>query len=194
MPYDDYLEMIRVMSKNVNEKYRLIDWRVEPKFSRPNARIVDAETYMIHPNIFGYAIFGCCISIFPMAGYPDRKTEWMERLERNKKQYLSWLYYTTVCDVRADEDTDYRSEISEDVFTLPYYEAEKVGVTFWLVTKSWVADRELFDKKEKMKFEDEYFDVPGGWDKLLMMFYGDYMQIPDVSKREQHLFPTYVKR
>lgn len=40
----------------------------------------------------------------------------------------------------------------------------------------------------KEKFETEYFNVPIHAEKYLKDFYGDYMKLPPVEKRERHLF------
>ena len=46
-----------------------------------------------------------------------------------------------------------------------------------------------------MEFEGQKFPVMSGYDKLLSISYGDYMQIPPENKREQHLvyYANYEK-
>lgn len=52
---------------------------------------------------------------------------------------------------------------------------------------------EIYERKEmcvfrKVPFETEQFNVPIHAEQYLKTFYGDYMQLPPVEKRERHLF------
>ena len=48
--------------------------------------------------------------------------------------------------------------------------------------------REEMCRFRKEKFETEEFNIPVGSEKYLTRFYGDYMRLPPVEKRERHLF------
>lgn len=37
-----------------------------------------------------------------------------------------------------------------------------------------------------MKFENEYFSAPVGWENILKNMYGDYMKLPDMSEKQGH--------
>ena len=43
-------------------------------------------------------------------------------------------------------------------------------------------------KYKKIQFETEYFNVPIWSEGYLKFFYGNYMEMPPVEKRERHLF------
>ena len=51
-----------------------------------------------------------------------------------------------------------------------------------------IYEREKMVKFKKVRFESEYFNVPIWAEGYLSRFYGDYMKIPSVEKREKHLF------
>ena len=42
-----------------------------------------------------------------------------------------------------------------------------------------------------MRFENEYFPAPIGYDEYLKARYDNYMRIPDETEKERHGFPTY---
>lgn len=48
--------------------------------------------------------------------------------------------------------------------------------------------REEMCKFKKTPFETEMFNIPVGAEKYLKEFYGNYMELPPVEKREKHLF------
>ena len=48
--------------------------------------------------------------------------------------------------------------------------------------------RDSFCKTEKMRFQERDVEVSAWWDGYLRILYGNYMEIPPVEKRGQHMF------
>lgn len=42
-----------------------------------------------------------------------------------------------------------------------------------------------------MEFETELLNVPGCWDYYLSSLYGNYMKLPPIEQRENHMMDVY---
>lgn len=51
-----------------------------------------------------------------------------------------------------------------------------------------IYNRENMCKYKKVQFETEMFNIPVWAEEYLLQFYGNYMELPPVEKREKHLF------
>ena len=55
-------------------------------------------------------------------------------------------------------------------------------------------EKELIKSAVKKEFEGNYFNAPIGYDKILQIIYGDYMQLPPEEQRiPHHGFTAYWK-
>lgn len=62
------------------------------------------------------------------------------------------------------------------------------------ITKLMRAPKELFDTAIYMKFENNMFPVPVGYDEFLRIRFGNYMQLPPMEQRiAHHNFKVYWK-
>ena len=63
-------------------------------------------------------------------------------------------------------------------------DAETPDVTFVWTTVSRRLPREIYDEPDgKLRFEDDYYPVPKGYDEYLRIMYKDYMAYPPEEKR-----------
>ena len=194
MPFEDYERLIDIFPKEGFGEVELLDWKVDSDFARPNARIVNSSMYMIQKNFFGFLVFGCCISIFPLAGYPASKALIEEKWNRNLELEKLWNYYSVVCDFPEFIISDPRQSIFNERYGVSFYDASYVGNMIRTTHKPWAVKKDIFGDIAKVEFEGELFNAPSGWDEYLKYRYGDYMNIPNVKNREQHLFPVYRKK
>lgn len=57
-----------------------------------------------------------------------------------------------------------------------------------------VIDNSIFDKYELHKFENDNFNIVSGYDRLLKLCYGDYLQLPPIEKRvAHHSFKAFLR-
>lgn len=189
MPYEDYLRCIQVFPQD--DEYYLLDWRTDKKYPFQFAKVVEKGTYQVHPIPFGYFTLGCAIDIFPIAGYPADKEAVKQKYKRNKELDAKWDASLIHMDLYGDRFTDYRQTITDEKYSIPFYEAEYVGTMQQIAGNAWAIPQKAFSKTVMKKFEDDFFPVPIGYDEFLTARYGDYMTPPEESKRRIHSYPTY---
>ena len=63
-----------------------------------------------------------------------------------------------------------------------------VGPALWFFSspRSVLFNKDLFDNIIKVKFEQDYFNVPARYDEVLSILYGNYMQLPPKEDRVYH--------
>ena len=191
MPYEDYLKLFTLFPKK--DKYTLLDWRTEDKYPFQYAKVIRDDTYLLHPlTTFGYCILGCCIDIFPIAGYPEAQEEIDAKLERHTVLDREWRYSIVMRDLYGDSFPDARPDITDEKYKLPFYESKLVGTMQKIAGNAWAINREAFDEVVYLDFEDDKYPAPKGYDEFLTARYGDYMTPPPEDKRRIHSFPTYI--
>lgn len=81
------------------------------------------------------------------------------------------------------------------VDTTRYESSRYVGCAVWGAgSKVFVFDKEKLGGMVQVDFEGEKFRAFEGWDYLLKMWYGDYMQLPPEEDRvPHHLYTAYKK-
>jgi phosphorylcholine metabolism protein LicD len=194
MPLEDYN---RFFSAYPNEGvYRTIDWRNDHCYHKPAGRFVDTRTiHKIGKHTFRVWLLGVGISIMPLAGYPDTQEGIEQKLEVNRRLRAGWyeLYYMRGLD---DSYFDCREDIWELQYDLPYKDASIVGLCNILHIQgkeyaTFAIPKIHFSESVLLKFEDDYFSAPIGYDFYLRTLYGDYMQLPPESERRTHGYPAY---
>ena len=191
MPYEDYIKAISLFPKH--DSYTLLDWRTEDKYPFQYAKVVRDDTYLLHPlTTFGYCILGCCIDIFPIAGYPESKEEIDKKLERHTVLDREWRYSIVMRDLYGEAFPDARPMITNEKYKLPFYESKLVGTMQKIAGNAWAISREAFDEVVYLDFEDDKYPAPKGYDEFLTARYGDYMTPPPAEQRRIHSFPTYI--
>lgn len=144
---------------------------------------------------------GIAIDIFPLEGCENNLN--MFRIRRFPMYVRSVLCNTYVNEI----NTSWKAKLLRRVlrcFNLDYKKAyrkleainsrhpfdgsetctitlQRDGGTKHLSQQVWKS--EWFEKTVKMPFEDMIVSVPAGYDKILTSFYGDYMKIPPMEKR-----------
>ena len=108
------------------------------------------------------------------------------KLKRATKAILSML---------RGEPEKYQKELEEICIKYSYNSSELVSVLQWTMTpdKS-IYERAWFDSTEYLPFEDMVVPVPGGYDQLLRVDYGDYMRLPPEEERVGHHYYSIARR
>lgn len=189
MPYEDYLKCIALMPRE--GRFHILDWRTNSRYPFQFAKVVEDESYQIHPIPFGYFTLGCHIDIFPIAGFPDATEEIKKKYCRHKVLDALWDRTLIEADYMGDFSQDQRQAITDEKYKLAFYTADKVGTMQQIAGNPWAISRSFFDEAIMMQFEDDEFPVPKGYDAFLRARYGNYMELPPVEKRRIHSYATY---
>ena len=66
--------------------------------------------------------------------------------------------------------------------------------TFFATEKVRTLKREFFSSSERVRFEDANLCIPVGYDSILRMIYGNYMELPPLEKRQPYHGYSIKKR
>ena len=82
----------------------------------------------------------------------------------------------------------YIGRINSRCSSLSVYKSKYSACIVWgIYGKGEVQPSSSFINLDKMKFGDRELPVPSGWHDYLTGIYGDYMTLPPIEKRKQHL-------
>ena len=191
MPYEDYKEFLN--NYNNHGRFEVLNWRITDDFPLQFAQLTDNTTRLFRPlefmNSEGHmSIF---IDIFPISGYPSGshliENKWNQNLELDAK----WFWYQQVRKCSSVIYEDIRDSIESERHKLSFDDSDYVGNVIRTIHRPWAVSKRIFDKTIKLQFENEWFDAPVGYLDYLEYRYGNYMMLPPVEKREQHLFPSF---
>ena len=191
MPFEDYERFISMYP--ANENYEVCDWRIYPDYPYQFAKFTDKHTRLLHPCLFGYTVMGCCIDVFPIAGYPSDKKEIEKKWARNRE--LDAIRSICCCVMGIDgfkQITDIKQVVSDEKYALSFYDSEFIGTMQQIRFEPWVVRKETFSSTVEVLFEGEHVAAPVGYDEYLTVRYGDYMKLPPVEARAMHPYPIYV--
>lgn len=191
MPYEDYLRLIEEFEDD--ERYELLDWRRDDNYIIPFAQLTDKTTYLIreYPWMYCCGVTASFIDIFPLSGYPADAEGIEAQWEKNLRLDREWYYYMIVKDVSGFNVKDERQRISDDRHSQSFYLSDRVGNVIRTNHRPWSVSRGAFETTVSVRFENEYFPAPIGYDEYLKARYDNYMRIPDETEKERHGFPTY---
>lgn len=180
MPYEDFIKLCDCFEDT--EDYSLLSWNRDDNYEYALPRLVSNKTRIVIPD---YSVIGCFLDIFLLGGYPDDENAIKAKWKQYKMAEKSWQAYWILKDTAA-EGKDVRKDIFDELFNLPFDEASLVGVMRTERQRMWTAPKEWFSQTDELEFRGQRFKAPAGYDAYLRMKYGDYMQVPDVERREIH--------
>ena len=191
MPFEDFIEFIKEYSEH--GKNEVIYWEKDDNFVLQFAQVVNPNTKIFREYdwMFEAGELSVFIDIFPIAGYPSEFDAIERQWQRNLELDADWFYYSIVRDVPHINSVDVRKSIIEERHSRSFYQSEYVGNVIRTVHRPWAVPASVYSDTKMVKFEDGYFRAPIGYEQYLKYRYGDYMVLPPVEKREQHLFPSY---
>lgn len=127
---------------------------------------------------------GVSIDIVPLIGLPDTEEEIRDYARRLKEQYSvaqNILYSADEC--RKECHKLYKMMLEYD-----YDTAKNVGHLLGPYFMKEVRPKEWFSRPVYLKFEDDEYIAPNGYDGYLSKLYGNYMELPPENKRKGHHF------
>ena len=205
MPREDYDRFIEICNeKEIDENYVLMAY--ERKNSvYPFAKVVNKRIVIDSKSIEDRNLW---IDIFPIDGYPD---SYEESLKMSKKlnfykgiMYLQNTQFKSIikekkkisnriikCALKPIACIIPARHISKKIIDIctkyKYADSVYVGGAVWGYGISERIEKNKFcTSAVKMKFEDEEFSVPFGYELYLKSIYGDYMELPPEENRITH--------
>lgn len=197
MPRKDYNRFLKIVSRELQDKYILDFISTNKTYYLPFAKIKNKNTTFEEKNNINYqGCKGIWVDIFPFDGCKINKKTYLFKLKyrfillfqaimlkktlkinvsNNVINIMSKLFSNNFCVkmisflARGNDKNDFGL----------YYGAEGIDRT------------PIFDNKDifplkKIEFCGKKFYGPNNPDKLLTDFYGDYMKLPSVEKRVTH--------
>ncbi len=207
MPRKDYEIFVKTFN-SFNKNYSVIDCFSNKKYYLPWAKVIDNNTILIE-KIDIKCNIGLYIDVFPLDNVPDdikinnRLIKQINRLNaiRNYK-YMTYnknvikniakfclkflllpFSINYICRKSEKLSKKYNDENTSDV-----------SIICWMLNSKLKFPKELFSKSCEIKFEDYYFKCPIGYDVILKIRYGNYMELPPVEQRvKHHSFEVFIK-
>lgn len=207
MKRKDYEKFAQVAPSELPSYYFLQNYKTDPDFRLPFAKIRDCRTTYIETSSRNLHInHGVYIDLFILDGFPDneRKAKRLYRLNKLTRGYcakddissrgrkanflifLSRFYFLFRKPQKVIEKFDKKC-IAND------FDQCKRGICFGSIyglkdmwPTSW------FNGTVKFLFEGIEVNLPIGYDNFLKQIYGDYMKLPPESKRVAHHYCDIV--
>ena len=205
MPRRDYGELLRYFDEHAQELAPFA--AVGPSLERPTPFLITRVTDMryVMEGEFGDEVrLGAFVDVYPLDGLGDGERSALMRKRKMKKlaaRYFragDWDYYNRNCPpvkraikrkigrLGGGAGAMYRNLMDEALkfdFETSEFVSVVVGMTYMPFCR-----REWFDGTVKVGFEGMEVPLPVGYDEILRVFYGDYMQLPPEADRVGHHF------
>lgn len=216
MPRPDYDQLLKYMENNKNKlgHLQLFTHKNNKSYPYAIARVSD-NRYRIKMDNEKYYGLGVFIDIYPMDGLGNNKRK-AGRL-CVKGQLLSSFCYQATRQRFAVEITkgklkrflkifvyilakcvgkEYFQNKLEKLGDLGSYDESKyVGCVVWNSCGAEIVQkRQWFDEYLMLPFDKYEFRAPKGYDEILKLFYGDYMEFPPENERIPHHFYKMYKK
>ena len=209
IPWDDDIDLV-IKSKDVkrlkeafkkenNPDYFFQDWQSDPYTTSWFPKIRMNRTTSMNRELQDYPMHsGICIDLFPLLPY---KQDHLNRFDAflaklivffnakriNDANHGAFVYENKKLKYFPVFFCDFMRSISYKILTRSRNEEK---CTYYLVDGHHVFDlalkKEYFDQIIEVPFEDGMFPINAGYDAFLRSYYGDYMQVPEVSERRNH--------
>jgi len=216
MPRSDYERLIREFP--VNDDFEFMTLHNCQHFPFAFGKIIDLKTLKKEPLRKKYQNQGVEIDVFPIDNYPDdlkEAEEWCNTIKKTQDKMLRIcapyamgrnLFRTIVKNiivalVHLLDDikivSAHRLVIQLDKLSQKYNSQVTHYCGIAAIAAYGVKKRnrnDVFSGKAFLEFEGNNYPVPIGYDEYLTDYYGDYMKLPPVEKRQtHHLYKAFWK-
>lgn len=212
IPWDDDIDVFvprsnynRLMEEYVDsERYRLFSFKRNQSYRYPFAKLCDMTTEKVEDNIDNGVRLGIDIDIFPLDDWPNQlklaeiqvtvlnkdiqRLNFLKcaeaisenQLKRVIKNVLLILLRPT-CSLLVQRMEQRASTYSKNLS--PVWR----GCVVWCIYgKQEIIPASIFEGTVYIKFEDDLYPAPVGYDQYLRSLYGDYMADPPLEKQQSH--------
>ena len=186
----DYVRLLSVLKQELPDWLALQDYDTDPGYFFFYAKVRDRRSRMNEGNNYDrlWKEQGIYIDIFPMEQHPI----WLHKLTEETVGHMYKIWRTSTDDAKAIRWVRRIFNINARLLFpclrafcrllpgktitsgmgIPYHNPRYAAEIFPLTTH---------------EFEGRQFPVPGNADRLLRRLYGDYMQLPDLTKLAPHV-------
>lgn len=198
----DYKHFCRIAPKALKSEYCLQTWYTDPNYALPFAKVRKRNTLYQEEKSNLLAENGFFVDIFPFDYVPEDLqaraalagkllgiyrvklmkagyTPWMDNGRINWKKRIGYLYYQVKA-LFADAE---KLAQAYDALAVSVPET-KILCEQSALPKPDYYDAVLCRSFREYRFEDELFPGPENYDAFLTALYGNYMQLPPESERE----------
>lgn len=209
MPRNDYEKLLKIYPK---EGQYLLRAPALGNLSQPFAKLVDRNTEVKIEYSEDSDDNHLWIDIFPVDGLPDslstvraiykkcnfyREIYWLTdaKLGKGKTEFHKYMKYVLKPLANIYGKNRCVRKLEEIAKRYPYDNYNHVGAVTWgLYGEGERMNKDEFENMVKVEFEGYQFPAFSCWDSYLHGIYGDYMQLPPISKRKTHNMTVYITK
>ncbi len=207
MPRNDYRRLLKILATNPHPYYKLISADTDRRFQVPLPKIVDTRTILIQDyDLIEPVPLGVYVDIFLMDGSGNDYDEAIRHYDRAFFNYRLWkksrlkLFPSSMSRIRGllrwiknlpyiVKGSQYYMTLLEKHNTKYDYDDSLYVATYETGTqeaKKCIWKQSDFGEGCYLKFNEELFQVPKEYDKILTLEYGEYMIFPPVEQQVSH--------
>ena len=210
MPRPDYDRFVQIASQQLPDGLELVTPYNKPNYPLYFVKLCDSRT-TLQEELDVPCVYGLYIDVFPIDGAPDdiEAARAMERQFTKTKHkleaistHVSFTAYLSLLKTPKEWGRFarktlgfffrewYRKRLLQQMTDISYrysYESASLVAVYCgsygpkeVFPKAWLQGTKSFS------YEGMDVDLPVGYDDYLRQYYGDYMQLPPVEKRERH--------
>ena len=204
MPRPDYEKFLSYMHKHPIENLKVFNWKYVKNYAYGISRICDMRYKIVEKNNIECDM-GIFVDIYPVDGLANSYNDAKKAFDRTAKE-RDELFMSAVKKYREIKLLElfknpkmvlsklrrrilgisyYQKKLEGEVIKYAFEDFKYVGVPNW----NWariVFERDWFNDRVKVPFENGEFYITKHYDKMLREEYGDYMQLPPENERVYH--------
>ena len=189
----DYVRLMRVLPQELPDWLALQNDESDPNYFFCYAKVRDRRSRMLEQNAYDrmWREQGIYIDIFPMEQHPI----WLHKLTEKTIGHMYKVWRTSTDDAKAMKSVRRIFWLNNSVLypCLRFFTLHSSLFTSKVITSGMGIPfhnpryaSEIFPLTTH-EFEGRQFPVPANADMLLRRIYGDYMQLPDLSRLSLHV-------
>lgn len=187
MPLHEYNRFLKVASKELDSRYKLLNGAEMDHVDYSFVRIVDTETTFIHWEDFPFleSYGGIAVDIFPYIGINSNRVQsrYNKELDVITDKLTNAKLYESGDDIEALHDCQ---RILFEKFPLNKAPYIRNGTTSMYKYTAIFRNTWQRGAQEWLPFEDTEVPVSSAYKDELQVQYGDYMTLPPKEKRVSH--------
>lgn len=213
MPRPDYDRLIAYLTDHAQELYplKLMNYHTSKDYIYPISRLCDTRYRIDYQGTVEYGL-GLFVDIYPLDGCGTTQKEKKALVRKNRMLALlafqagmqkfassgtaGWrtpAKFLMYCYAKLRGSHYFAKRLEKNAKRYSYEGCETVNCMVWDVLDFGI-DKKLLEGCRYLPFEDTRFRVPEGYDGVLRLFYGDYMQLPPEEDRVgHHYYTAYIK-